>query len=96
MSFKRFDTEDIVVSAESVTTPLWTGDTTQLNTFYTSSTQIGGTSADYYYDIYQSGFSSQGLNRTAQPEFLNMPMSPAESPMDAVCSGKTPSRRWSI
>ena len=54
MSFKRFDAEDIVVSAESVTTPLWTGDATTLNTFFTSSTQIGGTSADYYYDIYQA------------------------------------------
>ena len=55
MSYKRFDTEDVVVSAESVTSPVWTGDVTTLNTFFTSSTQIGGTSADYYYDIYQTG-----------------------------------------
>jgi hypothetical protein len=54
MSFKRFDLEDIVVSAESVTTPLWSGDSTTLTTFFTSSTQIGGTSADYYYDVYQA------------------------------------------
>lgn len=54
MSYKRFDQEDVVVSAESVTTPLWTGDITTLNTFFTSSTQVGGTSADYYYDIYQA------------------------------------------
>ena len=56
MSYKRFDTEDVVVSAESVTSPVWTGDVTTLNTFFTSSTQIGGTSADYYYDIYQTGY----------------------------------------
>ena len=54
MSYKRFDAEDIVVSAESVTTPVWSGNTTTLSTFFTSSTQVGGTSADYYYDIYQT------------------------------------------
>ncbi len=55
MSYKRFDEQDIVVSAESVTAPVWSGDVTTLTTFFTSSTQIGGTSADYYYDIYQTG-----------------------------------------
>lgn len=54
MSYKRFDQEDVVVSAESVTAPVWTGDVSTLTTFFTSSTQIGGTSADYYYDIYQT------------------------------------------
>ena len=54
MSYKRFDEQDIVVSAESVTTPVWSGNTTTLSTFFTSSTQVGGTSADYYYDIYQT------------------------------------------
>ena len=58
MSFKRFDLEDVVVSAESVTTPLWSGDSTTLTTFFTSSTQIGGTSADYYYDVYQAEATS--------------------------------------
>ena len=52
MSYKRFDQEDVVVSAESISTPVWTGDVTTLETFFTSSTQIGATSADYYYDIY--------------------------------------------
>lgn len=60
MSYKRFDQEDVVVSAESVTTPLWSGDETTLTSFYTSSTQIGGTSADYYYDIYQTGSTLEG------------------------------------
>ena len=60
MSFKRFDQEDIVVSAESITSPLWTGDQVTLQSFYTSSTQIGGNSADYYYDIYQTGSSLTG------------------------------------
>ena len=46
MSYKRFDQEDVVVSAESVTTPVWSGNLTTLETFTTSSTQVGGSSAD--------------------------------------------------
>ena len=55
MSYKRFDKEDVVVSAESITSPVWTGGATTLSTFFTSSTQTGGTSADYYYNIYNTG-----------------------------------------
>lgn len=60
MSYKRFDAEDVVVSAESISTPVWTGDVTTLETFYTSSTQIGATSANYYYDLYNTGSNIQG------------------------------------
>lgn len=65
MSYKRFDLEDVVVSAESVTAPLWTGDITTLNTFFTSSTQVGGASADYYYDIYQTA----SIDESARVQF---------------------------
>ena len=54
MSFKRFDTEDIVVSAESVTAPLWSNNVINLTAFYTSSTQVSSTSGDYYYNVYQT------------------------------------------
>lgn len=60
MSYKRFDAEDVVVSAESITTPIWSGDQTTLNTFFTSSTQTGGTSGNYYYDIYQTASNLEG------------------------------------
>jgi len=60
MSYKRFDQEDVVVSAESITSPIWTGDKVALTTFFTSSTQVGGTSADYYYNIYNTGSSLVG------------------------------------
>ena len=60
MSYKRFDQEDVVVSAESITSPVWTGDKTVLNTFFTSSTQTGGTTGDYYYNIYNTGSALQG------------------------------------
>jgi len=60
MSYKRFDTEDVVVSAESITSPIWSGDTTTLTTFFTSSTQTGATSGEYYYDIYQTASNLTG------------------------------------
>jgi len=55
MSYKRFDTEDVVVSAESITSPVWSFGATTLTTFFTSSTQTGGTSADYYYNVFNTG-----------------------------------------
>ena len=60
MSFKRFDTEDVVVGAESITSPIWSGDSTTLTTFFTSSTQTGGASGDYYYDIFQTASNLAG------------------------------------
>ena len=57
MSFKRFDAEDVLVSAESISTPVWSGNTTTLTTFFTSSTQVGGATGDYYYNIYQTSAS---------------------------------------
>jgi len=60
MSYKRFDTEDVVVGAESITSPIWSGDSTTLTTFFTSSTQTGGASGDYYYDIYQTASNLAG------------------------------------
>lgn len=60
MSYKRFDAEDVVVSAESITTPVWSGNTTTLTTFFTSSTQTGGSSGDYYYDLYNTASNLEG------------------------------------
>ncbi len=55
MSFKRFDTEDLVVSSEPVSAPVWSTDAPVLTTFFTSSTQENSTSGKYYLDVYQTG-----------------------------------------
>jgi len=55
MSYKRLDPEDVLISAESVTAPAWTGNTVQLTTFFTSSGQEASSSGDYYLDVYQTG-----------------------------------------
>jgi hypothetical protein len=54
MSFKRLDTEDITISAESVVAPAWSGQATQFTTGnFTASSQVSSTTGNYYYDIYQ-------------------------------------------
>jgi hypothetical protein len=49
MSFSRYNTEDSVISAETVVRGLWNGDNNQLSTFFTAS---GYT--EYYLDVYQT------------------------------------------
>ncbi len=54
MSFKRFDPQDIVISAEAVTAPVWSNSVIELSTFFTSSAQVAGASGAYYNNIYQT------------------------------------------
>ena len=55
MSYKRFDNEDVVVSAESVTAPCWSNNVVNLQKFELNSTQTAATSGKYYYNIYNTG-----------------------------------------
>jgi len=57
-TFIRLNPEDFVVSSDSITATIWTGNTPELTTFYTSSVQVAGSSGDFYYNIYQSDPSS--------------------------------------
>jgi hypothetical protein len=52
MSFKRLDPEDISISAEAISAPLWSTGLANLTGFYTSSTQISGPTGEYYYKVY--------------------------------------------
>lgn len=54
MSFKRFEADDLVVSAEPVTAPVWSTDTPILNAFHTSSAQANGVTGNYYLNVYQT------------------------------------------
>ncbi len=57
MSFKRLDTEDLVISAEPITAPVWTGFIPTLTAFFTSSAQENSTPGAFYLDVYQTGSS---------------------------------------
>ena len=53
MGFKRLDPEDFLLSAESVTQTVWTGNSPTISSFYTSSTQANtSVSGDYYLTVY--------------------------------------------
>jgi len=54
MSFNRLDPQDFLISAESITSALWSGYTPTLNSFYTSSTQIASNAGNYYISVYQT------------------------------------------
>lgn len=54
MAFKRFDTEDFVVSSDSITSTLWSTGNPTLTSFFTSSVQEAGSSGDYYLSVYQT------------------------------------------
>lgn len=55
MSYKRFEADDLVVSAEPVTAPVWSTGTPILTNFYTSSVQANGVTGNYYVNVYQTG-----------------------------------------
>jgi hypothetical protein len=58
MSFKRLDTEDITISAESIVAPAWSGQVTSLTNFVTASSQASVNR--YYFDIYQTASNATG------------------------------------
>jgi len=53
MSFKRFDTEDIVVSTDSITGTAWSTGNPALTDYFTSSIQVAGSSGDFYISVFQ-------------------------------------------
>lgn len=65
MSFKRFDTEDITISAEAVVAPVWSTNTPILTTFFTSSAQVASNAGTYYYEVFQTG----SLEEEAEVQF---------------------------
>ena len=53
MGFKRFDPEDFLVSADAVSSTVWSGNSPELTEFYYSTAQFQQ-AGDYYLSIYQT------------------------------------------
>jgi len=60
MSFKRFDPEDFLISADSITAGAWTNNAPTLTKFYSSSVQKSSTSGNYYLSVFQTGSTLTG------------------------------------
>ena len=56
MSFKRFDAEDIAISADAITAPVWSTGAPTLTTFKTSSIQYAAKN-QYHVNVFQSTFT---------------------------------------
>jgi hypothetical protein len=54
VSFKRIDAEDFVVSSDAITSTLWSEDKPTLTEFFSSNTQLAGTSGNFYLSVYQT------------------------------------------
>ena len=58
MSFSRLEADDFVVSSDSISATLWSNGSPNLTTFFTSSTQAGGSSGNFYLNIFSGSDSS--------------------------------------
>ncbi len=90
MSFKRFEADDLVVSAEPVSAPVWSTGTPILAAFFTSSTQPATTSGNYYLDVYQTGSTVDGAAVQFAIAYADV-VGSGSSPYNSAVTGKSPS-----
>jgi hypothetical protein len=87
MSFTRYNTDDSVVSAETVVRGLWSGDNYTLSTFFTSSNYT-----EYYVDVFDSNFNtSTSASVQFSLQFGNINGS-GSAPINSAVPGYSPSR----
>jgi hypothetical protein len=86
MSFVRYNTDDSVISAETVVRGLWTGDNNSINQFFTASSYT-----EYYLDVYQSNPISTGSSVQFDIQYGNISGS-GSAPINPTVSGYSPSR----
>ena len=59
MSFKRLETDDFVISNDSITSTLWSDNVPTLTTFFTNSIQEASSAGTYYLSIYNTSSTDQ-------------------------------------
>jgi len=90
MSFKRLDPEDISISAEAISAPLWSTGISILTSFITSSNQVSGPTGDYYYKVFDNvnnlntQFSLTFGNKTGGGTLLYNTNVPIKSPSSTI------------
>ena len=62
MGFKRLDAEDFVVSADAVQSTAWSTNSPTLTEFFTSATQLAGSSGDFYTSVFQTASTAPGAS----------------------------------
>jgi len=87
MSFTRYNTDDSVVSAETVVRGLWSGDNYTLNTFFTSSTYT-----EYYVDVFDSNFNTSTSSSVQFSLQFGHVSGSGSAPINSAVPGYSPSR----
>ena len=87
MSFKKFDNQDVIVSADSISSTVWSTGAYELTTFFTSSTQEAATSGDYYLDVFATATTSSVQYSIAYGEKNGL----GSTVYNSAVSGKSPS-----
>jgi len=91
MGFKRFDSEDLVISNDAVTAAAWSNNTPTLTSFYTSSIQIAGSNGEFYYSVYQT--SSTDVTAAVQFDLAYCDVDGSGSTFyNALVTGSSPTR----
>lgn len=86
MSFSRYNTDDSVISAETVVRPMWTSDTYTLSTFATASNNT-----EYYLDVYQTASTAPNAEVQFDIQYGNINGS-GSAPINPSTVGYSPSR----
>ena len=89
MSFIPLNTEDFVVSSDSIVSTLWSNNQTTLTTYFTSSTAITNNA---YLPVYNQ---DPGVFTSALPQFsiaYGQVDGSGSAPLNATVPGKSPSR----
>jgi len=90
MSFKRLETDDFVISADSITGVCWDKGVTTLTSFFTSSVQAAASSGDYYLNI-QDGPDSSTSESVQFAIAYGSKIGSGSIPYNSGVTGKSPS-----
>jgi hypothetical protein len=89
MSFKRFEADDIAISADSITAPVWSTGITTLSTFFTSSAQYINSNG-FYLDVYQINSTESNAAVQFSIAYANS-LGSGSAPFNRDVASKTPS-----
>jgi hypothetical protein len=91
MSFVQFQTDDSVVGAETIVSPMWSANVTNLTTFVTSSAQATSNTGKFYLEVYNGTVGITGSEVQFSIAYGNNSGSSA-SPFNALVTDKTATR----
>ena len=70
MSFGAYQTEDQVLSSDTIVAPMWSGDVSFLSTFYSWSAQQSSSAGDFFLNIYKDDKdSTNAISQSAESQF---------------------------